>query len=142
MESNSHNSGKKGANSRHWKPVDALTNVLVTDDSERLEQWFEFFVRSLWDPKIRNEKSDNFFKGYYMPYARARKADGFRQKDYAFRNAAWHVNNVIRDIEKSGQYRKEKPDEIRKEGYWDYYTSFGRNILSFCNDIQFISFIL
>ena len=35
----------------------------------------------------------------------------------------WHVNNVIRDIEKSGSFRNEKPDEIRKEGFWDYYSS-------------------
>ena len=123
MSNNSRNLGTNSTRSRHWKPVDELTGVRLTDDFERFDQKFDIYVRSLWDPKIQNEKSDNFFKGYYMPFARARKADGFRQKDYAFRNAAWHVNNVIRDIEKTGQYRKEKPDEIRKEGYWDYYTS-------------------
>jgi len=58
-----------------------------------------------------------------MPNARVRKADGFRLKDYAFRNAAWHVTNVIRDIEKSGEFRKETPGELRKEGFWDHYTS-------------------
>ena len=112
-----------GSCSRHSKPIDDLTGIKVDDDFEQFEQRFDIYCRSLWDPKIQNNKSDKFFEGYYMPYAKTRKADGFSQKDYAFRNAAWHVNNVIRDIEKSGEFRKEKPDQIRKEGYWDYYTS-------------------
>lgn len=109
--------------SSHSKPIDELTGVKVTDDFERFDQKFDIYCRAMWDPKIKTEKSDKFFEGYYMPYAKARKTDGFSQKDYAFRNAAWHVNNVIRDIEKSGEFRKEKPNEIRKEGFWDYYTS-------------------
>jgi epoxyqueuosine reductase len=110
-------------NSRNSKPIDTLTGVEVHDNFEPFEQKFDIYCRAMWDPKIRTEKSDKFFEGYYMPFARARDTDGFSQKDYAFRNAAWHVNNVIRDIEKSGEFRKEKPDEIRKEGFWDYYTS-------------------
>jgi reductive dehalogenase len=109
--------------SHHSKPIDKLTGVEIRDHFEPFEQKFDIYCRSIWDPKIKSEKTDSFFEGYYMPYARARRADGFSQKDYAFRNAAWHVNNVIRDIEKSGSFRKEKPNEIRKEGYWDYYTS-------------------
>jgi reductive dehalogenase len=112
-----------GSCSRHSKPVDDLTGVQVHDDFERFEQKFDIYCRSIWDPKIQNPKADKFFEGYYMPYARARKVDGFSQKDYAFRNAAWHVNNVIRDISESGEFRKEHPDEKRKEGYWDYYSS-------------------
>jgi reductive dehalogenase len=109
--------------SRHSKPIDDLTGVHVSEQFETFEQKYDIYCRSIWDPKVQNKKSDKFFEGYYMPYAKTRKADGFSQKDYAFRNAAWHVNNVIRDIEKSGEFRKEKPDEIRKEGYWDYYSS-------------------
>lgn len=115
--------GAGGCGSCHRKPIDKLTGVDVDENFEKFEQKFDIYCRSLWDEKIINKKSDKFFEGYYMPYARARKADGFSQKDYAFRNAAWHVNNVIRDIEKSGEFRKEKPDEIRKEGFWDYFTS-------------------
>ncbi|MEX0299777.1 MAG: reductive dehalogenase, partial [Kordiimonas sp.] len=110
----------KSANSR---PIDALTGIEVDDDFEQFDQKFEVYCRTLWDDKIINKKSDEFFKGYYMPFARARKTEGFSQKDYALRNASWHVTNVIRDIEKSGEFRKEKPDEIRKEGFWDYFTS-------------------
>ncbi len=112
-----------GSCSSHSKPIDELTGIEVHADFERFEQKFDIYCRSLWDPKIQSKKAAKFFEGYYMPHARVRKADGFRLKDYAFRNAAWHVNNVIRDIEKSGEFRKEKPDEIRKEGFWDHYTS-------------------
>ena len=105
------------------KPIDDLTGIKVGEEFEQFEQKFDIYCRAMWDPQIKSEKSDKFFEGYYMPYAKARKTDGFSQKDYAFRNAAWHVNNVIRDIEKSGEFRKEKPNEIRKEGFWDYYTS-------------------
>lgn len=112
-----------GSCSRNSKPIDELTLVEVGDDFEPFEQKFDIYCRSLWDPKIQSKKAAKFFDGYYMPHAKARKADGFNQRDYALRNAAWHVNNVIRDIEKSGEFRKEKPNEIRKEGYWDYYAS-------------------
>ena len=109
--------------SRFSKPIDQLTGVRVDDDFGQFEQKFEVYCRSLWDDTVKDKRSDKFFEGYYMPYARARRTDGFSQRDYAFRNAAWHVTNVIRDIEKSGEYRKEKPGEIRKEGFWDYFTS-------------------
>lgn len=109
--------------SRFSKPIDVLTGVRVEDDFEAFEQKYDIYCRSMWDEKIQSKNAGNFFEGYYMPFARARKADGFSQKDYAFRNASWHVSNVIRDIEKSGEFRHEKPDEIRKEGFWDYFTS-------------------
>jgi len=113
----------KSLKSKHSKPIDDLTGISVGDDFERFEQKFDIYCRAMWDLEIKSEKSDKFFEGYYMPYAKARKTDGFSQKDYAFRNAAWHVNNVIRDIEKSGSFRNKKPGEIRKEGFWDYYSS-------------------
>lgn len=50
-----------------------------------------------------------------MPNARARKADGFGQLDYALRNASWHVTNVLRDI------RRHSDD--RKEGFFDIFTA-------------------
>ncbi|MBT6328510.1 MAG: hypothetical protein HOJ34_01900, partial [Kordiimonadaceae bacterium] len=103
------------SNSKNTRPIDNETGVKVSDEFERFEQKFDIYCRAMWDPEIKSDKSDKFFEGYYMPYAKARKTDGFSQKDYAFRNAAWHVNNVIRDIEKSGSFRNEKPDEIRKE---------------------------
>jgi len=109
--------------SQFSKPIDDLTGIQVTDAFERFDQQFEIYCRSIWDDEIKTDKAKKFFDGYYMPHAKARKADGYSLQDYALRNAAWHVSNVLRDVEASGEFRKEKPGELRKEGFWDYYTS-------------------
>lgn len=99
-----------------WKkPVDEKTGFDVNEDFERFDQRNEIYCRSEWDPEIRSGRADAFFKGHYMPHARARKADGFGQLDYALRNATWHVTNVIRDL------RREQDD--RKEGFFDTFTA-------------------
>lgn len=107
----------------HSKPIDKLTGVEITEDFERFDQKFEIYCRSVWDPEIASEKTRAFFDGYYMPHARARQTDGFSLKDYALRNAAWHVSNVLRDVQVAGEFRRERPGELRKEGFWDYYSS-------------------
>ena len=99
-----------------WKkPVDEKTGFDVNKDFERFDQRNEIYCRSEWDPEIKSDKAAAFFKGHYMPHARARKADGFGQLDYALRNATWHVTNVIRDL------RREQDD--RKEGFFDTFTA-------------------
>lgn len=97
------------------KPVDKKTGFDVADEFERFDQRNEIYCRSEWDPEIKSRKATEFFKGHYMPHARARKADGFGQLDYALRNATWHVTNVIRDL------RRETDD--RKEGFFDTFTA-------------------
>ena len=52
-----------------------------------------------------------------MPHARARKADGYSQQDYALRNAAWHFTKAFATL-KSG-------DEGRHEGFNDTFTLHG-----------------
>ena len=107
----------------HSRPIDAQTGVDVTDAFERFDQKFEIYCRSLWDDRIASEQAEAFFAGYYMPNARARRTDGFSLKDYALRNAAWHVSNVLRDVEAAGEFRRETQGQRRKEGFWDYYSS-------------------
>lgn len=97
------------------KPVDEKTGFDINGDFERFDQRNEIYCRSEWDPEIKSDKAAAFFKGHYMPHARARKADGFGQLDYALRNATWHVTNVIRDL------RRE--DDDRKEGFFDTFTA-------------------
>jgi epoxyqueuosine reductase len=99
-----------------WKkPVDDKTGFDINDDFVRFDQRNEIYCRSEWDPEIRSDKATAFFRGHYMPHARARKADGFGQLDYALRNATWHVTNVIRDL------RRDSDD--RKEGFFDTFTA-------------------
>jgi epoxyqueuosine reductase len=97
------------------KPIDDRTGFDITDEFTRFDQRNEIYCRSEWDPEIRSKNATDFFGGHYMPNARARKADGFGQRDYALRNATWHVTNVLRDL------RRESDD--RKEGFFDTFTA-------------------
>jgi len=97
------------------KPIDAKTGFDVSAEFSRFDQRNEIYCRSEWDPEIRSERATAFFQGHYMPNARARKADGFGQRDYALRNATWHVTNLIRDL------RRDSDD--RKEGFFDTFTA-------------------
>jgi epoxyqueuosine reductase len=99
----------------HKKPIDDKTGFDITDEFSRFDQRNEIYCRSEWDPEIQSKNATGFFSGHYMPNARARKADGFGQRDYALRNATWHVTNVLRDL------RRETDD--RKEGFFDTFTA-------------------
>jgi len=97
------------------KPIDEKTGFDIAEEFSRFDQRNEIYCRSEWDEKIKSENAAAFFSGHHMPNARARKADGFGQKDYALRNATWHVSNLLRDL------RREKDD--RKEGFFDTFTA-------------------
>ncbi len=97
------------------KPIDEKTGFDISDAFSRFDQRNEIYCRSEWDEEIKSKNATAFFSGHYMPNARARKADGFGQKDYALRNATWHVTNVLRDL------RRETDD--RKEGFFDTFTA-------------------
>jgi len=97
------------------KPIDEKTGFDISEEFERFDQRNEIYCRSEWDEEIRSKNATAFFSGHYMPNARARKADGFGQKDYALRNATWHVTNVLRDL-------RRKTDD-RKEGFFDTFTA-------------------
>ena len=94
------------------REIDRLTGIEVLDTFEKFSQRDDVFCRALWDDGVAGKKVKEFYQGYYMPKAKARKADGFSQRDYALRNAAWHVCNLIRE-QKDG----------RKEGFHDHFTS-------------------
>jgi reductive dehalogenase len=97
------------------KSIDEQTGFDINDDFERFDQRNEIYCRSEWDPEIKSKNARDFFAGHHMPDARARKADGFGQKDYALRNATWHVTNVIRDLRRAS--------DDRKEGFFDTFTA-------------------
>jgi len=56
-----------------------------------------------------------FYSTYREPLTRWRKAAGFTQKDYAFRNAAWHVSDLFTEY---------KEDEDRREGFSDEFSLY------------------
>ena len=97
------------------KPIDDLTGFDVSEDFQQFNQKNDIYCRSLWDPAVQSDKAEAFFNGYFMPEARSRRTDGFSQRDYALRNATWHITNVLRDIRRQ--------DTGRKEGFFDYFSS-------------------
>ncbi len=99
----------------HRKPIDELTGFQVLENFEQFDQRNDIYCRSLWDPDVMSDKASAFFRGYFMPDARSRRTDGFSQRDYALRNAAWHVTNLLRDINRS--------ETGRKEGFFDHFSS-------------------
>ena len=94
-------------NSSHWKPVDAATGFNVRSDFERFSQRDDVFCRSSWDPVVNSDKVAAFYRGHDMPHAKARGADGFGQRDYALRNASWHLTHALRDPQQVGDGRSE-----------------------------------
>jgi epoxyqueuosine reductase len=82
----------------------------INDDFERFSQVNDVFARSRWDEKIRDDRTDTFFATYRRPLTKWRKANGFTQKDYAIRNAAWHVADVFAEMYE---------DDDRRDGFLD-----------------------
>ena len=76
------------------RPGDAAAGIEVTADFERFAQRDDVFTRAFWDPSVRSAQTDAFFGSYRME-ASPRRGDGFRQRDFALRNAAWLVSDII-----------------------------------------------
>ncbi len=94
------------------KNTDQLANFKILENFERFHQKNEMFRRSRWDARIRNEKTERFYTSHGA-VNEWRKAEGFRQQDYALRNAAWHVIDVFTNI---------PTDKERREGFTDLFT--------------------
>ena len=70
----------------------------VLDDFERFSQVDDVFNRAFWDPEIATAEARRFFGSYREQLTEWRSASGFGQRDYAIRNAAWHVVDVFAEM--------------------------------------------
>ena len=86
----------------------------VSPDYERFSQKRDIFSRSFWDSTIHSTKTRRFYESYRRPLRQWRRVDGYEQKDFALRNAAWHVADLFAE-------RLETED--RREGFLDYLTA-------------------
>ncbi|WP_120632705.1 reductive dehalogenase [Ruegeria sp. EL01] len=86
---------------------DAESGIEVTPEFERFSQRNDVFSRAFWDGTVRSKQSDGFFASYRME-ATPRRGDGFTQRDFALRNAAWLISDVMTD-----RYA----DQGRREGF-------------------------
>jgi epoxyqueuosine reductase len=94
-------------------PTDAKAGFELSAKFQQFSQKNDVFSRSFWDARIRSDKTDLFYQTYRQPLKRWRRAEGFTQKDYALRNAAWHVTDILAEL-------KEAQD--RREGFLDEFT--------------------
>ncbi len=85
----------------------------VDDDFRRFSQRDDIFCRSFWDPEVRTHRSDMFYETYRTPRMKWRSVEGFTRRDYALRNASWHVTDIFAEL---------KGDADRREGFLDPYT--------------------
>ncbi|MEZ5256808.1 MAG: reductive dehalogenase domain-containing protein [Ilumatobacteraceae bacterium] len=92
------------------EPSDAGYEIL--DDFERFSQVNDVFSRSAWDPAIRDERTARFFATYRRPLADWRSAKGFTQKDYALRNASWHVADIFAEMHEADDRRDGFLDDL------------------------------
>jgi len=90
--------------------ADEIAGMEILDDFERFSQLNDVFSRSSWDESIRDERSDQFYATYRRPLTKWRKANGFTQRDYALRNASWHVSDVFTEMYE---------DRGRRDGFQD-----------------------
>jgi len=95
--------------------LDRAAGFDIQEDFERFNQKNDVFRRSWWDDRIRSEKARLFYTTYREPLKTFRKADGFTQKDYALRNASWHVSDLFTEL---------KEDEDRREGFSDEFSLY------------------
>ena len=86
---------------------------VVTEEFERFSQKYDVFRRSFWDKRVRTEKSRRFYRTYRDTLDSWRQVDGFTQRDYALRNASWHVSDLFTEY---------KENEDRREGFNDAFT--------------------
>ena len=82
------------SNTPEQRETDAAAGIEVTEGFERFNQRNDMFTRAFWDDRIRSPKTDAFFASYRME-ATPRQGEGFNQRDFALRNAAWLISDVI-----------------------------------------------
>ena len=93
--------------------LDVLAGFEVLDHFERFSQKNDIYSRAFWDPDVHSDRTDLFFETYRTPLKRWKRAEGFGQKDYALRNASWHLPDIFAEL---------KEDANRREGFLDPFT--------------------
>ena len=79
----------------------------ILENFERFNQVNDVFNRAFWDSQIATDQARDFFRSHREPLKKWRNASGFEQRDYAIRNAAWHVADVF------AEKVKRKPKTIK-----------------------------
>jgi reductive dehalogenase len=78
-----------------FRRSDEAAGFEILDGFERFNQRDDVFSRAWWDETVHTQKVLDFYNGSNDP--KIRTADGFTQRDYALRIAAWSVANTYRE---------------------------------------------
>ena len=95
--------------------ADAAAGFEILPDFERFDQKDDVFRRSWWDPTVRDARSELFYKTYREVLDNWRTAEGFTQRDYALRNASWHVSDLFTEYHQG---------QDRREGFTDEFSLY------------------
>ena len=79
---------------KRFAASDEAAGIEVTAEFTPFNQIDDMFTRAFWDDTIRNKDTDGFFASYRMK-ATPRRGAGFALKDFALRNAAWAVSDMV-----------------------------------------------
>lgn len=93
--------------------ADAEADFDVLEGFQRFNQRNDVFCRAFWDPGVRTRKTEIFYETYRRPLTHHRAVEGYGHRDYAFRNASWHVPDVFAELYE---------DRDRREGFLDEYS--------------------
>jgi len=92
---------------------DREAGFTILDAFQRFHQRDDVFSRSFWDDEVRSGRSELFYETYRTPLDKWKTVDGFTQRDYAVRNASWHVPDVFAEL---------KGEQDRREGFLDEFS--------------------
>jgi len=80
---------------------------------ERFNQKNDIFNRSLWDKTIRSNKTEKFYNDYIKPPESEIRPEGYKHKDYAFRNATWFMSDTFSNTHKNNGRAEGFTDEFK-----------------------------
>lgn len=66
----------------------------ISDDFQPFNQINDMFTRAFWDETVKSKDAEGFFDSYRVA-PKARRGQGFTQRDFALRNASWIVSDII-----------------------------------------------
>ncbi|MEZ5911958.1 MAG: reductive dehalogenase domain-containing protein [Paracoccaceae bacterium] len=90
---------------RRFAESDAAAGFEISEDFQPFSQMNDMFTRAFWDPAVKSAQTEAFFNSYRMD-AEPRRGEGFSQKDFALRNAAWAISDIISN-RSAGEGRRE-----------------------------------
>ncbi len=78
----------------HLAESDRKAGFEVRPNPPQFSQMNDVFTRAFWDDRVKTPAAEAFFASYRMEAA-PRRGDGFTQRDFALRNAAWLISDMV-----------------------------------------------